>query len=53
MSDHTSQPAGPAEEYAPPRLEVLGSVHELTLRDKAFGTSDGDWFSGQGLMTIS
>ena len=34
--------------YEPPALEVLGTVHELTLiQDKMFGPTDG--FSFQGI----
>ncbi|MFD0484858.1 hypothetical protein ACFQ46_19885 [Kineococcus sp. GCM10028916] len=33
-----------AEHYTAPRLTTLGSLAELTLRDKKFGTrSDGDF----------
>jgi hypothetical protein len=33
--------------YTPPALEVLGSVHELTLlQDKIFGPTDGFTFNG-------
>ncbi len=51
MSDQIRSPE--PEPYEPPRLEVLGRVHVLTLRNKSFGLSDGDFFSGQGLMTVS
>jgi hypothetical protein len=51
MSDQVRSPE--PESYEPPRLEVLGRVHVLTLRNKAFGLSDGDFFSGQGLITVS
>lgn len=34
-----------AEHYTAPRLTTLGSLAELTLRNKKFGTrSDGDFF---------
>ncbi|NYD21541.1 lasso RiPP family leader peptide-containing protein [Kineococcus aurantiacus] len=34
-----------AEHYSAPRLTTLGSLAELTLRNKKFGTkSDGDFF---------
>lgn len=43
--------------YEPPRLVVLGTVHELTLTNKTFGTTDGNWFVGGptpvGLATVS
>lgn len=43
--------------YEPPGLVALGSVHELTLTNKTFGTTDGDWFVGNntvtGLHTVS
>lgn len=37
-----------SRQYEPPVLEVLGSVHVLTLTNKTFGLSDGDWYVGNG-----
>jgi hypothetical protein len=48
MSDHITQPATSAEQYEPPRLKVLGSVRDLTLQGKTFGSSDGMWLVSQG-----
>jgi hypothetical protein len=32
--------------YEPPVLEEIGSLHELTLRDKTYGSTDGFTFQG-------
>ncbi len=53
MSEYATQSPKQPDQYEPPRLEVLGQVHILTQRNKGFGLSDGDFFSGQGLMTVS
>lgn len=43
-----------SKEWKQPELTVLGDVETLTLKTKAFGTSDGYIFiSGQGLQNIS
>ncbi|WP_432570293.1 lasso RiPP family leader peptide-containing protein [Kineococcus sp. SYSU DK005] len=45
-----------AEQYVAPRLTTLGSLAELTLRNKDFGLkSDGDFLcaDGQDLYTVS
>jgi hypothetical protein len=40
--------------YEPPTVRVIGSVHELTLRTKAFDEpNDGDFFMGRPLHTVS
>ena len=42
--------------YEPPALEVLGSVHELTLAecvDKTFGASDGHTLMGVAIRCNS
>jgi hypothetical protein len=43
--------------YEPPRLDAVGSVHDLTLARKTIGLSDGDWLvtndGDQGLATVS
>jgi hypothetical protein len=40
--------------YAAPSIEVLGSLSELTLREKEFGTpNDGDFLHKESLTTIS
>ncbi len=37
--------------YQPPSLTVLGTLSELTLRNKTFGTpSDGDFLVGYGSL---
>lgn len=46
MSTSGHQQPISAQEYEAPRLEVLGSVHELTLGGgKTFGFSDGFWLN--------
>lgn len=54
MFDHRTRLDADTD-YEPPRLEVLGDVHVLTLQGKSFGSSDGDWLTntGQGLMNAS
>jgi hypothetical protein len=38
--------------YVAPSIEVLGSLSELTLREKEIGTpSDGDYLRGVGSLT--
>jgi hypothetical protein len=32
--------------YEPPVLEEIGSLHELTLQDKKYGSTDGFTFQG-------
>jgi hypothetical protein len=32
--------------YEPPVLEEIGSLHELTLQDKTYGSTDGFTFQG-------
>jgi hypothetical protein len=53
VTDHTAKP----HTYEPPALEVLGSVHALTLDggpiDKHLGTTDGFTFMGQGITHLS
>lgn len=54
MSNHAASP----EPYEPPRLQLLGPVHGLTLQGKTFGTTDGMWLvvpgqPDQGLMNAS
>jgi hypothetical protein len=45
---------GSPTSYVPPRLVVLGSVHELTQTQKTWGGNDGDWFVVNGsVITIS
>jgi hypothetical protein len=40
--------------YQSPKIKVLGTLSELTLRDKEFGKpNDGDFFQGKSLTTIS
>jgi len=40
--------------YVAPSIEVLGSLSELTLREKEFGVpNDGDFLSGKSLATVS
>ena len=41
-------------EYVAPSIEVLGSLSELTLREKEFGTpNDGDFLGHESLATVS
>jgi hypothetical protein len=45
-----NQPSTPNKPYEPPVLKQVGSLHELTLRNKAINPpSDGDFLSGQPL----
>ena len=40
--------------YEAPAIVVIGSLHDLTLRNKDFGTpNDGDFFHGKSLTTVS
>ena len=40
--------------YVAPSIKVLGSLSELTLREKEFGTpNDGDFLYGRSLTTVS
>lgn len=42
------------KDYSPPTLTKIGSLHDLTLRGKDFGTpNDGDFFHGKSLTTVS
>jgi hypothetical protein len=41
-------------QYVAPSIEVLGSLSELTLREKEYGTpNDGDYLSKASLTTVS
>lgn len=40
--------------YQSPSIKVLGSLSELTLREKDFGApNDGDFFHHKSLTTVS
>jgi hypothetical protein len=43
------------KDYSPPTITKIGSLHDLTLRNKALGQpTDGDFLVGKGpLMTVS
>jgi hypothetical protein len=46
------QPSTPTKPYEPPVLRQVGSLQELTLRNKAMSPpSDGDFLNGQPLRT--
>jgi hypothetical protein len=50
MHDRAVQP----QNYEPPRLTVLGSVHGLTqVQDKKYGHSDGFTFMGNSITNAS
>jgi hypothetical protein len=40
-------------EYEAPTLTTLGSLHDLTLCDKVFGSSDGNTFMGTPIICRS
>lgn len=41
-------------EYTAPGVVVIGTLHDLTLRDKDLGKpNDGDYFRGQSLKNVS
>jgi hypothetical protein len=45
-------PSTTKKPYEPPVLRQVGSLHDLTLRNKAISPpSDGDFLSGQPLRT--
>jgi hypothetical protein len=49
--DQVSLKHEPKPQYEPPRVTVLGAVHELTQGcDKTYGSSDGFTFQGQAIM---
>jgi hypothetical protein len=39
--------------YEPPAVVTLGSLHDLTLCDKLWGTSDGNTFMGSPIACAS
>lgn len=40
--------------YTAPSIEVVGSLSEITLRNKEFGTpNDGDFLHNESLTTVS
>jgi hypothetical protein len=50
MNDRVS----PINAYEPPKLTVLGSVHDLTqVQDKKYGHSDGFTFMGNSITNAS
>jgi hypothetical protein len=50
---HAAQ-VGVKDRYVAPSIEVLGSLSELTLREKEFGVpNDGDFMYGKSLTTVS
>lgn len=43
----------PKKVWNPPKLTVFGSVEELTLCNKTYGSSDGNTFMGSSIVCSS